>query len=92
MGGETVVSVELSTFLISIFGIVNLVILGPAVWILKSVIADLRSLQKEHGELKDEVHTKYVHKEDYGRDIKELKDMVRGLYDKLDSKADKASA
>ena len=40
--------------------------------------------------LKDKVSSEYVHKDDYRDDIKELKDMLRQIFDKLDGKADKA--
>lgn len=39
--------------------------------------------------LKDKVSGEYVHKEDYRNDIKELKDMLRQIFDKLDNKQDK---
>lgn len=36
-----------------------------------------------------EIPVKYVSKEDYKSDIREIKDMLRGIYDKIDSKQDK---
>ena len=39
--------------------------------------------------LKDKVASEFVHKEDYRNDIKELKDMLRQIFDKLDNKQDK---
>jgi hypothetical protein len=39
--------------------------------------------------LKDKLASEYVHKDDYSSDIKELKDMLRQIFDKLDNKQDK---
>ena len=39
--------------------------------------------------LKDKLSSEYVHKDDYRDDIKELKDMLRQIFDKLDNKQDK---
>ena len=39
--------------------------------------------------LKERLSGEYVHKEDYRNDIKELKDMLRQIFDKLDNKQDK---
>jgi antirestriction protein len=39
--------------------------------------------------LKERLSGEYVHKEDYRNDIKELKDMLRQIFDKLDNKLDK---
>lgn len=39
--------------------------------------------------LKEKLSGEYVHKEDYRNDIKELKDMLRQIFDKLDNKQDK---
>ena len=39
--------------------------------------------------LKERLSGEYVHKEDYRNDIKELKEMLRQIFDKLDNKQDK---
>ena len=39
--------------------------------------------------LKERLSGEYVYKEDYRNDIKELKDMLRQIFDKLDNKQDK---
>ena len=86
---ETVIAVEVSTLLAFIFGGINLVVLGPVAWILKGAIADMRRIEVQHLALKDTVQTQYIHKDHYGRDIREMKDMLGEINRKLDSKADK---
>lgn len=88
--GETVVSIDISTLLVFIFGGVNLIVLGPIAWILKGALADIKTQGMAHAALKDKVQTEYIHKEHYGRDIREIKDMLGTIYQKLDGKADKA--
>jgi len=79
---ETVIAVEISTLLAFIFGGINLVVLGPVAWILKGAITDLRRIEDQYSKLKDTVQTQYIHKDHYGRDIREINR-------KLDNKADK---
>ena len=52
------------------------------VWILTELKKDVRDVTKE-------VHDKYVQKDNYVRDIDEIKDMLERIFDKLDKKADK---
>ena len=47
-----------------------------------------RKIQKLEDEMKQLPHD-YVQKDDYRSDVKELKDMLRQLFDKLDAKQDK---
>lgn len=47
-----------------------------------------RKIQRLEDEMKQLPHD-YVQKDDYRSDVKELKDMLRQLFDKLDAKADK---
>lgn len=86
---ETVIAVEVSTLLAFIFGGINLLVLGPVAWILKGAIVDLRRLEDKHLELKSTVQTQYIHKDHYGRDIREIKDVLNEINRKLDGKADK---
>lgn len=86
---ETVIAVEVSTLLAFVFGGINLVVLGPVAWILKDAIADLRRIEAQYLGLKDTVQTQYIHKDHYGRDIREIKDVLNEINRKLDGKADK---
>lgn len=86
---ETVIAVEVSTLLAFVFGAINLLVLGPVAWMLKGSISDMRQLREQHLILKDAVQTQYIHKDHYGRDIREIKDMLNDIGRKIDSKADK---
>ena len=46
------------------------------------------SLDRLDNDVKD-LPNKYVRRDDYIRDIGEIKIMLKGIYDKLDAKADK---
>lgn len=48
-----------------------------------------RKIQKLEDEMKQLPHD-YVQKDDYRADIKEVKDILRQIFDKLDAKQDKA--
>ena len=54
-------------------------------WILNRI---MKTLDKLDDDVKT-VHKEYIRKDDYHRDIGEIKTMLKGIYDKLDSKADK---
>ena len=52
------------------------------IWILKDMRADVRELAKE-------VHDNYIRKDTYTEDIREVKEVLTRIFDKLDKKADK---
>ena len=58
-------------------------------WIIRSIYDAMENLKVDLIQLEREVHAKYVMKDDYKDDIRELKSMLTALFDKLDSKADK---
>jgi antirestriction protein len=63
---------------------------GAAIgWVLKVVWESVRSLQQDMKDIEREIHTNYVHKDDYRADILEMKDILKQIFDKLDKKADK---
>ncbi len=59
---------------------------GLALWVLNSMT---RQIQRLEDKLESLPHD-YVAKDDYRSDIKEVKDILRQIFDKLDGKADKA--
>lgn len=59
---------------------------GLALWVLNTMT---RQIQKLEDKL-DALPHDYVQKDDYRSDIREMKEMLRQLFDKLDNKADKA--
>lgn len=56
-----------------------------ALWVLNSMT---RQIQRLEDKLETLPHD-YVAKDDYRSDIKEVKDILRQIFDKLDGKADK---
>ena len=48
----------------------------------------MKTLDKLDDDIK-QLPEKYIRKDDYHRDIDEIKVMLKGIYDKLDNKADK---
>lgn len=58
-------------------------------WIIRSIYDALEKLKVDLIDLEREIHAKYVQKDDFKEDIRELKAMLTMLFDKLDSKLDK---
>jgi len=54
-------------------------------WVLNRIMSSLDKLDQDVKEMPN----KYVRRDDYIRDIVEIKEMLKGIYDKLDAKADK---
>lgn len=61
-----------------------------AVFVFNQVMQRLQKLEDALSTLKEELPKDYVQKDDYKADVKELKDMLRQIFDKLDSKQDKS--
>jgi cell fate (sporulation/competence/biofilm development) regulator YmcA (YheA/YmcA/DUF963 family) len=60
-----------------------------AMFIFYQVMQRLQKTEDALDNLKDKLTSEYVHKDDYRNDIKDLKDMLRQIFDKLDNKQDK---
>ncbi len=60
-----------------------------AMFIFYQVMQRLQKTEDALDNLKDKLASEYVHKDDYRNDIKDLKDMLRQIFDKLDNKQDK---
>ena len=72
--------------------IINLIITGAGAiisWFLKSMWEAVRDLKNDIRDIEAEIHTKYVTKDDYKTDIAEIKDILKQIFQKLDTKADK---
>ncbi len=62
-----------------------------AVFVFYQVMQRLQRLEDKLAEVERMLPHDYVQKDDYRNDVRELKDMLRQLFDKLDNKADKPS-
>jgi len=54
-------------------------------WVLTQITKSLDRLDEDVKKMPE----KYVRRDDYLRDIADIKTMLKGIYDKLDNKADK---
>ena len=71
---------------------------GLALWVLNSMTRQIqkqddyiRLLEERVSNLKDTLPHDYVQKTDYKEDMREVKDLLRQIFDKLDNKQDKAT-
>ena len=58
-------------------------------WLLKVIWDAIKDLQAEIRDFQNEVHTRYVTKDDFKDDIKEMKSILREIFEKLDRKVDR---
>ena len=58
-------------------------------WFLRELWAAVKELKADLAKLREELPTHYVAKDDYRQDVRELKEMLNKLFDKLDTKSDK---
>lgn len=70
---------------------------GLALWVLNSMTRQIQKqddkitlLEERLSNLRDTLPHDYVQKADYREDIKEVKEILRQIFDKLDNKQDKA--
>ena len=59
-------------------------------WVLKTIWDSIRDLKDEIRSLSFEVHQDFARRDDFKEAIKEVKDMLVRIFDKLDDKADKS--
>ncbi len=71
---------------------------GLALWVLNSMTRQnqkledkVEMLEARLSSFKDTLPHDYVQKADYREDIKDVKDILRQIFDKLDNKQDKAA-
>lgn len=62
---------------------------GVLGWFARELWAAVKELKSDLAKLREELPREYVRKEDYRRDIYEIKDMLGKIFDRLDGKADK---
>ena len=60
-----------------------------AAFVFYQVMQRLQKQEDQMSSLKEAMPKEYVQKDDYKADIKEIKDILRQIFDKLDAKADK---
>ncbi len=58
-------------------------------WFLREMWAAVKELKADLAKLREELPHDYVVKDDYRQDVRELKDMLQKLFERLDKKADR---
>ena len=58
-------------------------------WFAREMWAAVKELKSDLAKLKEDLPRAYVFREDYKQDIRDIKDMIGKIFDKLDSKTDK---
>ena len=64
---------------------------GLAMWILNALTQRLQKAEDKIEAMNNELPKEYVQKGDYKEDMREIKDLLRQIFDKLDGKADKVA-
>ena len=72
-----------------IFNFVVAIAAFLAVFVFNQVTRNIQKLEDDMAAMRETVLKDYVQKDDYKADIKEVKDILRQIFDKLDSKQDK---
>lgn len=62
---------------------------GVTGWFARELWAAVKELKSDLAKLREDLPREYVVKNDYREDIRELKEMIGKIFDKLDSKTDK---
>jgi hypothetical protein len=79
-------------WVIDVQGIIN-ILLGSFItllcWLAMEMWSAVKELKTDLGKLREDLPRTYVLKEDYRRDIYEIKEMLSKIFDKLDGKADR---
>lgn len=65
---------------------VGMTVLG---WFAREMWSAVKELKADLAHLREELPKQYVAKDDYREDIRELKEMVGKIFDRLEAKADK---
>ena len=73
------------TLLNIFFGIFS----AGAGWFAREMWAAVKELKSDLAKLREELPTKYVAKDDFKDGLKEVKEMLSKIFDRLDTKADK---
>jgi len=58
-------------------------------WYAREMWSAVKDLKQDLAKLREQLPREYVPKDDYRADIKELKEMLTRVFDRLDDKADK---
>ena len=72
-----------------IFNFVVAIAAFLAVYVFNQTTRKIQKLEDDASNMREQILRDYVQKDDYKADIKEIKEILRQIFDKLDSKQDK---
>jgi cell division protein FtsL len=72
-----------------IFNFVVAIAAFLAVFVFNQTTRKIQKLEDDAASMREQILRDYVQKDDYKADIKEIKEILRQIFDKLDSKQDK---
>lgn len=55
-------------------------------WVVRRIVADVKSLERDQAQFKTHVAEKYVEKDDLHRHLNDIKDMLKRLFEKVDKR------
>jgi len=58
-------------------------------WLARELWSAVKELKSDLARLREDLPKTYILREDYKQDIRDIKEMIGKIYDKLDNKADK---
>lgn len=64
-------------------------LMGLIGWFVRVLWEADKELRQDLAKLREEIPKEYVNRDDYRADIAEIKQMLRGIFERLDDKADK---
>jgi hypothetical protein len=73
----------------SLFNLVSGASLTAIGWFARELWTAVKELKSDLAKLREDLPRQYVIREDYKQDIRDIKDMINKIFDKLDSKTDK---
>ena len=66
-----------------------LIVSGAIGWFAREIFTSVKELKEDVAKLREDLPKTYVLRDDYRADIRDIKEMVGKIFDKLDNKADK---
>jgi len=75
------VQIDLDT----VVSVISVVVVTPLLWVIRAMLRDIRTLDKELSDHKTHVAETYVEKDDLHRELADIKRLIGKLFDKLDA-------
>jgi hypothetical protein len=72
-----------------LFNVALSVVMMLSGWMIRSVYDAINKLRNDQVQLERLMYADFVKKEDFREDIREIKNMLSGIFNKLDNKEDK---